>query len=141
MLTPVAPERLGPRRPTRSLRQRPDQRRGAARIAARHTREPAPRRGSRHACFLAKTKLPVVCTYQGRGRAANLFDCFAGRVGLFHNQPADKLLDAADVVVAVEVQPGRVRTRSLEQGTQASSVSTSMPLLRTSTRTIGRSWN
>jgi acetolactate synthase I/II/III large subunit len=35
----------------------------------------------------------------------DLFDCFAGRVGLFHNQPADKLLDAADVVVAVGYNP------------------------------------
>ena len=27
--------------------------------------------------------------------------CFAGRVGLSHNQPGDRLLDAADVVVTV----------------------------------------
>src|SRR4029077_10741393 len=31
--------------------------------------------------------------------------CFGGRVGLFHNQPADKLLDAADVVVAIGYDP------------------------------------
>jgi acetolactate synthase I/II/III large subunit len=55
---------------------------------------------------LAKTKLPVVCTYQGAGVVPqDLFDCFGGRIGLFHNQPADRLLDAADVVVAVGYNP------------------------------------
>jgi acetolactate synthase I/II/III large subunit len=34
-----------------------------------------------------------------------LFDCFAGRIGLFHNQPADQLLDTADVVIAVGYNP------------------------------------
>ena len=56
--------------------------------------------------LLAKTKLPVVCTYQGAGVVPReLFDRFGGRIGLFHNQPADKLLDAADVVVAVGYNP------------------------------------
>ena len=57
-------------------------------------------------CFLAKTNVAVVCTYQGAGVVPReLFDRFGGRVGLFHNQPADKLLDAADVVVAVGYNP------------------------------------
>src|SRR5271157_5790445 len=30
---------------------------------------------------------------------------FGGRVGLFHSQPADKLLDAADVVIAIGYNP------------------------------------
>src|SRR4051812_9601190 len=56
--------------------------------------------------LLAKTKLPVVCTYQGAGVVPReLFARFGGRVGLFHTQPADKLLDAADVVVAVGYSP------------------------------------
>jgi acetolactate synthase I/II/III large subunit len=56
--------------------------------------------------LLTKTQLPVVCTYQGAGVVTReLFDGFAGRVGLFHNQPADQLLDAADVVVAVGYNP------------------------------------
>jgi acetolactate synthase-1/2/3 large subunit len=72
--------------------------------------------------LLAKTKLPVVCTYQGAGVVPrDLFDRFGGRVGLFHTQPADKLLDAADVVLAVgynpiEYEPGlwnRNKSRSL----------------------------
>jgi acetolactate synthase-1/2/3 large subunit len=56
--------------------------------------------------LLDKTKLPVVCTYQGAGIVPReLFDRFGGRVGLFHTQPADKLLDAADVVLAVGYNP------------------------------------
>src|SRR5262249_13256892 len=56
--------------------------------------------------LLARTKLPVVCTYQGAGVVPrDLFDCFGGRIGLFHNQPADKLLDAADLVIAVGYNP------------------------------------
>jgi acetolactate synthase I/II/III large subunit len=43
-----------------------------------------------------------VGTYQGAGVISQeLFDCFGGRVGLFHNQPGDKLLDAADVVITI----------------------------------------
>ncbi|HTG62283.1 MAG TPA: acetolactate synthase AlsS [Terriglobia bacterium] len=56
--------------------------------------------------LLAKTKLPVVCTYQGAGVVPREhFDRFGGRIGLFHTQPADKLLDAADVVVTVGYDP------------------------------------
>jgi len=52
---------------------------------------------------LKKTPLPVVCTYQGAGVVPrDLLSCFAGRVGLSHNQPADRLLDAADVIVTIE---------------------------------------
>jgi acetolactate synthase-1/2/3 large subunit len=56
--------------------------------------------------LLAKAQLPVVCTYQGAGVVPREhFDRFGGRVGLFHTQPADKLLDAADVVLAVGFNP------------------------------------
>jgi acetolactate synthase I/II/III large subunit len=72
--------------------------------------------------FLAASKLPVVCTFQGAGVVPrDLFDSFGGRVGLFHNQPQDQLLDAADVVItigynAVEYEPGlwnQGRTRQI----------------------------
>jgi acetolactate synthase-1/2/3 large subunit len=56
--------------------------------------------------FLAQTKLPVVGTYQAAGVVSrDLFDSFGGRIGLFHNQPSDKLLDAADLVVTVGYDP------------------------------------
>ena len=56
--------------------------------------------------LLAKSPLPVVCTFQGAGVISReLLPCFAGRVGLFHNTPADQLLDAADLVVTVGFNP------------------------------------
>jgi acetolactate synthase-1/2/3 large subunit len=65
-----------------------------------------PRSAEAVRALLARTKLPVVCTYQGAGVVPReLFDCFGGRIGLFHTQPADRLLDAADVVVAVGYNP------------------------------------
>jgi acetolactate synthase-1/2/3 large subunit len=56
--------------------------------------------------LVAGTKIPVVCTYQGAGVVSReLLDHFGGRVGLFHTQPADKLLDAADLVLSVGYNP------------------------------------
>ena len=56
--------------------------------------------------LLARTQLPVVCTYQGAGLVPReLFRCFGGRVGLFRGQLADKLLDDADVVITVGYDP------------------------------------
>jgi acetolactate synthase-1/2/3 large subunit len=56
--------------------------------------------------LLIKTKLPMVCTYQAAGVVPREhFDRFGGRIGLFHTQPADKLLDAADTVIAVGYDP------------------------------------
>jgi len=56
--------------------------------------------------FLRSTNLPVVNTYQGAGVVSqDLFSQFGGRVGLFHNQPGDRLLDAADLVVTVGFDP------------------------------------
>ncbi|HUO09395.1 MAG TPA: acetolactate synthase AlsS [Phycisphaerae bacterium] len=106
VLTPVVPEPLGPgegeaitaaadvisnaKRPILLLGLLASQSRAAEAVRA----------------FLLKNRLPVVCTFQGAGVVSReLFDCFGGRVGLFHNQPADKLLDAADVVIAVGFNP------------------------------------
>ena len=56
--------------------------------------------------LIAKTRLAIVCTYQGAGVVPREhFDRFGGRIGLFHTQPADKLLDAADLVVAIGYDP------------------------------------
>jgi acetolactate synthase I/II/III large subunit len=56
--------------------------------------------------FVAQTGIPVVGTYQSAGTidAANL-DRYAGRIGLWNNQPGDALLDQADVVVTVGYSP------------------------------------
>ena len=56
--------------------------------------------------LLEKVPLPCVCTYQGAGVVPrSMLYLFGGRVGLFHNQPADQLLDQADVVITVGYDP------------------------------------
>ncbi|MEX3943976.1 acetolactate synthase AlsS [Paraburkholderia sp. BR10937] len=56
--------------------------------------------------FVEKTGIPVVGTYQAAGTvdAANL-GRFAGRVGLWNNQPGDVLLDQADVIITAGYSP------------------------------------
>jgi acetolactate synthase I/II/III large subunit len=106
VLTPVAPQVLGPANPE-----------GITAAAALISRAERPvvllgllasqrRVAEAVRVFLAKAQLPVVCTYQGAGVVPqDLFDYFAGRVGLFHTQPADQLLDAADLVVTIGYNP------------------------------------
>jgi acetolactate synthase-1/2/3 large subunit len=106
VLTPLAPPRLGPA----------DADAVAAAAALINSAErpvlllgllaSQPRAAGAVRSLLAGTKLPVVCTFQGAGVVPReLFDWFGGRIGLFHNQPADRLLDAADVVVAIGYNP------------------------------------
>jgi acetolactate synthase-1/2/3 large subunit len=52
--------------------------------------------------LIRECPLPVASTYQGAGVVAReLEHLFAGRVGLFKNQIADKMLDQADVIIAI----------------------------------------
>ena len=52
--------------------------------------------------FIERGHFPVVGTYQASGSVSlGLFGNFGGRVGLLNNQPADKLLEAADLVVTI----------------------------------------
>jgi acetolactate synthase I/II/III large subunit len=56
--------------------------------------------------FLGKCNLPVVGTFQAAGAVgAMLFDNFGGRVGQIANQPADQLLESADLVITVGYDP------------------------------------
>jgi acetolactate synthase I/II/III large subunit len=56
--------------------------------------------------FLTNGRLPVVGTFQAAGAVgAQCFDNFGGRVGQIANQPADRLLDAADLVITVGYDP------------------------------------
>ena len=50
--------------------------------------------------FLQAAAIPYCSTFQGPGRWV-VPEHFAGRVGLFRNQPADKLLDEADAVITI----------------------------------------
>ncbi len=56
--------------------------------------------------FISKNNLPVVGTFQAAGAVgAMLFDSFGGRVGQLANQPADRLLESADLVITVGYDP------------------------------------
>jgi len=56
--------------------------------------------------LLKQCPLATVGTYQASGVISrDLLPCFVGRVGLFKNQPGDKLLDMADVVITVGYNP------------------------------------
>jgi thiamine pyrophosphate-dependent acetolactate synthase large subunit-like protein len=50
--------------------------------------------------FVSRSGLPYCATFQGPG-AWVAPEQFAGRVGLFRNQPGDQLLNAADCVITV----------------------------------------
>jgi acetolactate synthase-1/2/3 large subunit len=56
--------------------------------------------------LITRNNLPVLGTFQSAGAvAAQLLDNFGGRVGQLANQPADRLLDAADLVITVGYDP------------------------------------
>ncbi|CAB3750886.1 Acetolactate synthase, catabolic [Paraburkholderia humisilvae] len=56
--------------------------------------------------FIAHNNLPVVGTFQSIGAVgAHLMANFGGRVGQLANQPADRLLEAADVVITIGYDP------------------------------------
>jgi acetolactate synthase-1/2/3 large subunit len=56
--------------------------------------------------FIGKNNLPVVGTFQAAGAvAAHLFENFGGRVGQLANQPGDRLLDSADLIITIGYDP------------------------------------
>jgi acetolactate synthase I/II/III large subunit len=56
--------------------------------------------------FLEQNRLAVVGTFQSAGAVGeHLLESFGGRVGQIANQPADRLLAAADVVVTIGYDP------------------------------------
>jgi acetolactate synthase-1/2/3 large subunit len=56
--------------------------------------------------LIAKTHMPIVSTYQAAGVVPREhFNRFGGRVGLFRTQPADRILDAADLVITIGYDP------------------------------------
>ncbi len=56
--------------------------------------------------FIRRSNLPVVGTFQSAGAfGAHLFENFGGRIGQLANQPGDRLLDSADLVITVGYDP------------------------------------
>jgi len=106
VLTPVAPVRLGPG-PGEAIAE-------AARLLA-HAQRPVlllgmlasePRAALAIRALIQAGSLPVVTTFQATGiLTRELLPFYGGRVGLFHNQPGDRLLDAADLVVTIGYDP------------------------------------
>jgi len=106
VLTPVSPVRLGPG-PSQAIAD-------AARLIG-EARRPVlllgmlasePRAALAIRALLQAVLLPVVTTFQATGiLTRDMLPLFAGRVGLFHNQPADRLLDASDLVITIGYDP------------------------------------
>lgn len=56
--------------------------------------------------LLNQYPVPVVNTYQAAGVISrDLFNCYAGSLGIFRNQPGDRLLKEADVVITIGFDP------------------------------------
>lgn len=57
--------------------------------------------------FFKATGIPYVSTFQGAGAWLSVKSgaIYGGRIGLFRNQPADKLLDGADAVLTIGFDP------------------------------------
>ena len=57
--------------------------------------------------FFKKSGIPYVSTFQGAGAWVGVSSgaTYAGRIGLFRNQPADHLLDQADAILAIGYDP------------------------------------
>lgn len=56
--------------------------------------------------LLGHKPVAVVGTYEGAGAISrDLLDCWVGRVGLFQNQPGDRLLAAADAILTIGFDP------------------------------------
>jgi acetolactate synthase-1/2/3 large subunit len=83
--------------------------------------------------FLTKSNLPVVGTFQAAGAVgALLFDNFGGRVGQLANQPADGLLNSADLVITMVTTPWSIgRLNGMPAASARSSISMSSPLIWT----------
>lgn len=73
--------------------------------------------------LVRETHLPVVETFQGAGIISReLEDDFFGRVGLFRNQPGDKLLKNSDLVITLGYDPVEYEPRNWQLNPEQSVV-------------------
>jgi acetolactate synthase-1/2/3 large subunit len=106
VMTPVSPVLLG---------AGPEESIAAAAQLIRQARRPVllvgmlasePRAALAIRALLRTSPVAVVTTFQGNGvLPRDMLALFAGRVGLFHNQPSDRLLDGADLVITIGYDP------------------------------------
>jgi acetolactate synthase I/II/III large subunit len=106
VLTPVLPQALGAG-PTEAIAEAAQLiNRAKLPVVLLGMQASVPANATAARALLEKVALPCVCTYQGAGIVPrSMIHLFAGRVGLFHNQPADQLLDQADLVITVGYDP------------------------------------
>jgi acetolactate synthase-1/2/3 large subunit len=106
ILTPVAPEPLGPAAPASIAAASALMNKAKCPVLLLGLQASESRTADAVRALLAKMQIPVVCTYQGAGIVSReLFHCFGGRVGLFRNQLADELLNDADAVITIGYYP------------------------------------
>jgi acetolactate synthase-1/2/3 large subunit len=68
--------------------------------------------------FLAKCPMPTAETFQGAGAlSGGPEELFIGRVGLFRNQPGDRILASADLVLTVGYDPVEYGPAAWNKGT------------------------
>jgi acetolactate synthase I/II/III large subunit len=106
VLTPVSPVRLGPgpKDAIADAARRIDRAQRPVLLLGMLASEPQAALAIR--AMIQAARLPVVTTFQASGiLTRDMLSLFAGRVGLFHNQPADRLLDAAELVITVGYDP------------------------------------
>lgn len=106
VLTPVVPELLGPANAFAITAAADLINRAERPVLLLGLLASQPRNAEAVRQLLSKTRLPVVATYQAAGVVPREFlDLYGGRIGLFHTQPGDVLLDSADLVVTVGYDP------------------------------------
>jgi len=74
--------------------------------------------------LLNEYPMPLVNTYQASGvLPRELFNCYAGSLGIFQNQPGDRLLRKADVVITVGFDPVEYDPETWNKGREGTIIS------------------
>ena len=74
--------------------------------------------------LLNEYPMPFVNTYQASGvLPRELFNCYAGSLGIFQNQPGDRLLKKADVVITVGFDPIEYDPETWNKGREGAIIS------------------
>ena len=92
--------------------------------------------------LLKRHAVPAVGTFQGAGAISReLLPLFFGRVGLFRNQPGDKMLATADVVLTIGYDPVEYDPSFWNVGKARAIIHISIVWPATSITTTNQSWS
>lgn len=120
VIAPLVDPKLGPASPVEStlLAQRIKEAKLPVLLLGMRASDPETTKAIRN--LIAETHLPVVETFQGAGIIPRELEAdFFGRVGLFRNQPGDKLLKKSDLVIAIGYDPIEYEPRNWNAGRDA----------------------